>query len=117
MDVGELTGGLMRPWGWCARSARKPRQYRRRDTFTVETKGLQDLVSEADLACEDEIVSTLTRMFPAKPFSARNADCKIMAAMPLGSSTPLTARQTFFAAFRCGACPSGSFSGTRRSSE
>lgn len=65
MDEGELDRrfhaaiGLVREVGQEA-----ARQYRGRDTLTVETKGLQDLVSEADRACEDEIVSTLTRMFP-----------------------------------------------------
>ncbi len=44
------------------------RQYRRRGSLAVETKGLQDLVSETDRACEDEIVSALTRMFPGDAF-------------------------------------------------
>lgn len=69
MDEGELDRrfhaaiGLVREVGQEA-----ARQYRSRDTLTVEIKGFQDLVSEADRACEDEIVSTLTRMFPIDAF-------------------------------------------------
>jgi myo-inositol-1(or 4)-monophosphatase len=69
MDEGELERrfhaslGLVREVGQEA-----SRQYRRHDTLMVETKGLQDLVSETDRACEDEIVSTLTRMFPGDAF-------------------------------------------------
>jgi myo-inositol-1(or 4)-monophosphatase len=69
MDGGELDRrfhaglGLAREVGQEA-----SRQYRRRDTLAVETKGLQDLVSETDRACEDEIVSALARMFPGDAF-------------------------------------------------
>ena len=69
MDEGELDRrfhaglGLVREVGQEA-----SRQYRRRDTLAVETKGLQDLVSETDRACEDEIVSALARMFPDDAF-------------------------------------------------
>ena len=69
MDEGELDRrfhaaiGLVREVGQEA-----SRQYRRRDTLPVETKGLQDLVSETDRACEDEIVSALHRMFPGDAF-------------------------------------------------
>ena len=69
MDEGELDRrfhaglGLVREVGQEA-----CRHYRRRDILLVETKGLQDLVSETDRACEDEIVSTLARLFPADAF-------------------------------------------------
>src|SRR5215207_5065946 len=69
MDEGELDRrfhaaiGLVREVGQEA-----SRQYRRRDTLLIETKGLQDLVSETDRACEDEIVSALNRMFPGDAF-------------------------------------------------
>lgn len=69
MDEGELDRrfhaglGLVREVGQEA-----SRQYRHRDTLAVETKGLQDLVSETDRACEDEIVSALSRMFPGDAF-------------------------------------------------
>jgi myo-inositol-1(or 4)-monophosphatase len=69
MDEGELDRrfhaglGLVREVGQEA-----CRQYRRRDMLLVERKGLQDLVSETDRACEDEIVSALTRMFPGDSF-------------------------------------------------
>jgi len=69
MDEGELDRrfhaglGLVREVGQEA-----CRQYRRRDMLLVESKGLQDLVSETDRACEDEIVSALNRMFPGDAF-------------------------------------------------
>ena len=69
MDEGELDRrfhaavGLVREVGQEA-----ARQYRQRDKLNVEAKGLQDLVSEADRACEDEIVSSLNRMFPGDAF-------------------------------------------------
>jgi myo-inositol-1(or 4)-monophosphatase len=69
MDEGELARrfhaglGLVREVGQEA-----SRQYRRRESLLVETKGLQDLVSETDRACEDEIVTSLTRMFPGDAF-------------------------------------------------
>ncbi len=69
MDEGELDRrfhaglGLVREVGQEA-----CRQYRRRDSLAVETKGLQDLVSETDRACEDEIVSALNRVFPGDAF-------------------------------------------------
>ena len=42
--------------------------YRRRDELEVERKGTQDLVSEADRACEDMIVGALSRLFPEDGF-------------------------------------------------
>ena len=51
-------------------------QYRRRDELAVERKGTQDLVSEADRACEDAIVGALRAAFPTMPSSARSADCR-----------------------------------------
>ena len=69
MDEGELDRrfhaaiGLVREVGQEA-----ARQFRSREKLNIETKGLQDLVSEADRACEDEIVSTLARMFPGDAF-------------------------------------------------
>jgi myo-inositol-1(or 4)-monophosphatase len=38
--------------------------YRRRERIAVESKGVQDLVSEADRACEDLIVARLSSSFP-----------------------------------------------------
>lgn len=43
-------------------------QYRRRDELEIEHKGIQDLVSEADRACEDMIVGALSRLFPQDGF-------------------------------------------------
>ncbi|HWT30285.1 MAG TPA: inositol monophosphatase family protein [Propylenella sp.] len=44
------------------------RYYRKRETLPVTRKGAQDLVSEADGACEDLIVSRLSRLFPDDGF-------------------------------------------------
>jgi myo-inositol-1(or 4)-monophosphatase len=43
-------------------------QYRRRGELAVERKGTQDLVSEADRACEDAIVGALRASFPEDAF-------------------------------------------------
>jgi myo-inositol-1(or 4)-monophosphatase len=43
-------------------------QYHRRGELDVERKGTQDLVSEADRACEDMIVGVLHRLFPGDGF-------------------------------------------------
>ena len=40
----------------------------RREALRVDRKGAQDLVSEADRACEDLIVERLARRFPADGF-------------------------------------------------
>ncbi|MGE3874262.1 MAG: inositol monophosphatase [Parvibaculaceae bacterium] len=42
--------------------------YRRRHELDIERKGTQDLVSEADRACEDMIVEALQRLFPQDGF-------------------------------------------------
>lgn len=43
-------------------------QYRRRDELAIELKGTQDLVSEADRACEDAIAGALRACFPSDSF-------------------------------------------------
>ena len=43
-------------------------QYHRRSELDVERKGPQDLVSEADRACEDMIVGALHKLFPDDGF-------------------------------------------------
>ncbi|WP_368912074.1 inositol monophosphatase [Taklimakanibacter deserti] len=55
--------------------------YRRRHELDVERKGTQDLVSEADRACEDMIVGALKRLFPQDGFlgeerGVQNKDAK-----------------------------------------
>ncbi|CAN5237563.1 inositol monophosphatase [soil metagenome] len=55
--------GIVRQAGQQAAS-----QYRRRDELAVERKGTQDLVSEADRACEDAIVGALSVCFPDDSF-------------------------------------------------
>ncbi len=42
--------------------------YGRRGTLAIESKGVQDLVSEADKTCEDVIVRDLSRSFPGDGF-------------------------------------------------
>jgi myo-inositol-1(or 4)-monophosphatase len=42
--------------------------FSRRELLSVHRKGAQDLVSEADRACEDLIVAGLTRLFPKDGF-------------------------------------------------
>jgi myo-inositol-1(or 4)-monophosphatase len=60
---------------------RAAEHYRRRHELDVERKGTQDLVSEADRACEDMIVGALSRLFPQDGFlgeerGAQNARAK-----------------------------------------
>src|SRR4030095_14552021 len=43
-------------------------RYRRRDTLTIERKGRQDFVSEADKACEEFVVGALLEAFPGDAF-------------------------------------------------
>jgi myo-inositol-1(or 4)-monophosphatase len=42
--------------------------YARRSSLRIDRKGVQDLVSEADRACEDAIVAALSRAFPDDGF-------------------------------------------------
>lgn len=42
--------------------------YGRREALSITVKSLQDVVSEADIACEDLIVDSLTRAFPDDSF-------------------------------------------------
>jgi len=42
--------------------------FARRELLTIDRKGAQDLVSEADRACEDLIVAGLARLFPGDGF-------------------------------------------------
>lgn len=56
-------------------------QYHRRAELNIERKGTQDLVSEADRACEDMIVGALQKLFPGDGFlgeerGAQNAGAK-----------------------------------------
>jgi len=53
--------------------------FSRRETLLIDRKGAQDLVSEADRACEEQIVAALSRAFPQDGFlgeegGRRNAD-------------------------------------------
>src|SRR3954471_21403808 len=42
--------------------------YARRELLSVDRKGAQDLVSQADRTCEDLIVEGLSRLFPEDGF-------------------------------------------------
>ena len=46
--------------------------FARRELLTIDRKGAQDLVSEADRACEDLIVAGLARLFRATVLSVRS---------------------------------------------
>jgi len=55
--------------------------FARRELLSIQHKGAQDLVSEADRACEDLIVSGLSKLFPDDGFlgeerGARNLDAR-----------------------------------------
>lgn len=43
-------------------------RYRRRDSLTIERKGRQDFVSEADKACEEFVAGALLKAFPEDAF-------------------------------------------------
>jgi myo-inositol-1(or 4)-monophosphatase len=43
-------------------------RYRRRDSLTIERKGRQDFVSEADKACEEFVAGALLKAFPGDAF-------------------------------------------------
>jgi len=42
--------------------------FARRELLSIQRKGAQDLVSEADRECEDLIVSALSKLFPDDGF-------------------------------------------------
>src|SRR6188768_2830415 len=55
--------------------------FARRELLSIQHKGAQDLVSEADRACEDLIVGGLSKLFPDDGFlgeerGARNLDAR-----------------------------------------
>ena len=55
----------------------------RRELLSIQRKGAQDLVSEADRACEDLIVSGLSKLFPEDGFlgeerGAQNLDARML---------------------------------------
>lgn len=57
--------------------------FARRELLSIQHKGAQDLVSEADRACEDLIVNGLSRVFPGDGFlgeerGARNLDARAL---------------------------------------
>ncbi|MEZ5831246.1 MAG: inositol monophosphatase family protein [Dongiaceae bacterium] len=43
-------------------------RYRQRETLTIERKGRQDFVSEADKACEELVAAAILRAFPGDAF-------------------------------------------------
>jgi myo-inositol-1(or 4)-monophosphatase len=57
--------------------------FARRELLSIQRKGAQDLVSEADRACEDLIVSGLSKLFPEDGFlgeerGAQNLDARTL---------------------------------------
>jgi hypothetical protein len=79
-------------------------RYRRRESLTIERKGRQDFVSEADKACEEFVIGALLKAFPAMPSLAKRAVRRIPAAPPSGSSIRSTAPAISWPASRSGAC-------------
>lgn len=63
--------GVVREAGRLAAEA-----YHRRSELSVERKGTQDMVSEADRACEDMIVGVLQQLFPADGFLGEERGAK-----------------------------------------
>jgi myo-inositol-1(or 4)-monophosphatase len=55
--------------------------YQRRALLSVERKGLQDLVSEADRATEELIVTTLARRFPTDSFLGEEGGLRVQGPM------------------------------------
>ena len=69
MDVNEIERRYWAALGVVREAGRlAAEQYHRRQELDVERKGTQDLVSEADRACEDMIVGALQRLFPGDGF-------------------------------------------------
>lgn len=63
--------GVVREAGRIAAEA-----YHRRSELNVERKGTQDMVSEADRACEDRIVGALQQLFPDDGFLGEERGAK-----------------------------------------
>jgi len=69
--------------------------FARREALRVDRKGAQDLVSEADRACEDLIVERLARRFPADGFLGEERGAKNPAAASVWVIDPIDGTHNF----------------------
>ena len=69
--------------------------YHRRSELDIERKGTQDLVSEADRACEDRIVGTLQRLFPEDGFLGEERGAKNTSAKAIWIIDPIDGTANF----------------------
>lgn len=82
--------GVVREAGRLAAEA-----YHRRAELSIERKGTQDLVSEADRACEDMIVGTLQRLFPEDGFLGEERGAKNTSAKAVWIIDPIDGTANF----------------------
>jgi myo-inositol-1(or 4)-monophosphatase len=69
--------------------------FARRELLSIQRKGAQDLVSEADRACEDLIVSGLSRLFPHDGFLGEERGAKKLDAHALWVIDPIDGTHNF----------------------
>jgi len=69
--------------------------FARRELLSIKRKGAQDLVSEADQACEDLIVGGLSRLFPNDGFLGEERGAKNLDARALWVIDPIDGTHNF----------------------
>jgi myo-inositol-1(or 4)-monophosphatase len=69
--------------------------FARRELLSIHHKGAQDLVSEADRACEDLIVSGLSKLFPGDGFLGEERGAKNLDADALWVIDPIDGTHNF----------------------
>lgn len=69
--------------------------YHRRSELAIERKGTQDLVSEADRACEDRIVGALQQLFPEDGFLGEERGTKNPGAKAIWIIDPIDGTANF----------------------
>ncbi|QIG49688.1 inositol monophosphatase [Nordella sp. HKS 07] len=69
--------------------------YHRRGELDIERKGTQDLVSEADRACEDKIVGALQQLFPEDGFLGEERGAKNPGAKAIWIIDPIDGTANF----------------------
>lgn len=69
--------------------------YHRRSELDIERKGTQDLVSEADRACEDRIIGALQRLFPEDGFLGEERGAKNTSANAVWIIDPIDGTANF----------------------
>jgi myo-inositol-1(or 4)-monophosphatase len=72
-------------------------RYRKRETLTIERKGRQDFVSEADKACEVFVIGALTRAFPADSFLGEEGGAQNSGGEALWIIDPIDGTSNFIA--------------------